>query len=63
MVTVITAYLFYIIKAVAAERVAECGGLLSLTEKFRFPDILLSKREQKVADICQNRPFSPLVER
>jgi hypothetical protein len=28
MVTVITAYLSYIIKAVATERVAKCGGLL-----------------------------------
>ena len=37
---------------------AVCGGLLSLTEKFRFPDMLRMglyplELEQKVADICQ----------
>jgi hypothetical protein len=34
MVTVIPAYLSYIIKAVAAERVAECGGLLPKNSVF-----------------------------
>ena len=34
MVTVITAYLSYIIKAVAAKHVAECGGLLPKNSVF-----------------------------
>jgi hypothetical protein len=34
MVTVITAYLSFIIKAVAAECVAECGGLLPKNSVF-----------------------------
>jgi hypothetical protein len=34
MVTVITAYLSFIIKAVAAESVAECGGLLPKNSVF-----------------------------
>jgi hypothetical protein len=34
MVTVITAYLSFIIKAVAAEHVAECGGLLPKNSVF-----------------------------
>jgi hypothetical protein len=40
---------------------------LNPTEKFRFPDILRAglfplEREQKVANICQKLPFSPLRE-
>ena len=56
-VTVIQAYLSFIFKAVAAERVAECGELLPKIFVFPIyselhPNCL--KREQKVADVCQN---------
>jgi hypothetical protein len=49
----------------SAERVAEWGR--TATEKFRFPDILRValyplKREQKVADVCQNRLTSLLAD-
>ncbi len=37
---------------------------VSLIEKFRFPiHSELLKLEQKVVDVCQNRPSSPSVER
>jgi hypothetical protein len=44
------------------------SGLLSLTEKIPFsryaPSCIVPlTREQKVADVCQNRPSSPSVER
>jgi hypothetical protein len=52
----VTAHLSFIIKAVAAERVAERGGLLPKNSV--FPILRVApyplKREQKVADVCQN---------
>jgi hypothetical protein len=57
-------YLSFIIKAVAAERVAECGGLLLKSSVFLIYFKLhctLLKQEQKVADVCQNRLTSLLA--
>ena len=59
-----TAYLSFIIKAVAAERVAECGRLLPKNSVFPIYSELhcALSSGSKVADVCQNRLLSLPVE-
>ena len=59
MVTVITAYLSYVIKAVAAERVAECGGLLPKNSVFP----IYSKLHRTLSSGSKKWPMSAKIGR
>ena len=62
MVTVITAYLSFIIKAVAAERVAECGGLLQSLAKSALLEYELSYHQTVVSEAHRLDTIRPSVE-